>query len=203
MENTQAKQNSSHEKRRARTKNIVFTALFAALIAAGAFVRIPLFGVPFTMQLVFVTAAGFLLGAKKGAAAVLIYILLGLAGVPIFAAGGGIFYVLQPTFGYPIGFVFCAFITGLLTEKMSRSQSGLTVLKLFLAGMAGVLAAYAVGVPYFYLISKFYLGSNLAIGAAVTGGFLVTIGPDIIFTALASMPAKRLVPMLKNQLAFS
>jgi len=75
------------------TKDITFTALFAALIVVGAFIKIdiplPLYTMHFTLQWLFVLMAGFLLGAKIGALSVITYILIGLAGVPIFAAGGG------------------------------------------------------------------------------------------------------------------
>ena len=75
-----------------KTKDIIMTALFTALIAAGAFIRIPVPVCPFTLQFLFTTLAGVLLGSRKGAAAVGVYVILGLAGLPIFTSGGGIGY---------------------------------------------------------------------------------------------------------------
>ncbi len=70
------------------------TALFVALIAVGAFIRVPLPNCPFTLQILFTTLAGIVLGSRLGAASVGIYIVLGLIGVPIFTSGGGPGYIL-------------------------------------------------------------------------------------------------------------
>ncbi len=79
-----------------KTKDMILCSMFVALIAAGAFLKVPVPVVPFTLQYLFTMLAGLLLGAKKGALAVCVYILLGLCGLPIFAQGGGIGYVFQP-----------------------------------------------------------------------------------------------------------
>ena len=75
----------------------------------------------FTLQFFFVLMAAILLGGKLGAISVGCYVLLGLVGLPIFAAGGGIGYVFRPSFGYLIGFIVAAFVTGTLSRKMSVS----------------------------------------------------------------------------------
>ena len=90
---------------RITTRQLTMTALFVALIAVGAFIRVPLPNCPFTLQILFTTLAGIVLGSRLGAASVGIYIVLGLIGVPIFTSGGGPGYILQPTFGYLIGFM--------------------------------------------------------------------------------------------------
>ena len=108
-----------------KTKNLVLTALFVALIAAGAFLKIPLPGVPISLQTLFTMLAGMLLGAKLGALSVGVYIALGLMGLPIFTSGGGITYVFQPTFGYMIGFVLAAALTAWISRRWSgRALSG-------------------------------------------------------------------------------
>ena len=93
MENTKTK--------RLSTKSMVLCAMFTALVAVGAFIQIP---VPymdyFTLQFFFVLLAGLILGGNKGAISVGCYVLLGLIGIPIFAAGGGIGYIFRPSFGY-------------------------------------------------------------------------------------------------------
>ena len=76
-----------------KTKTQILCALFAALIAIGAFLRVPVPLVPFTLQFLFTTLAGLLLGKKAGSTAVWLYVLLGLVGLPIFAEGGGISYI--------------------------------------------------------------------------------------------------------------
>ena len=88
-----------------RTKQLVMCGLFAALIGIGAFIQIPIPIVPLTMQDLFVMLAGILLGPKFGALSVFIYLFIGLLGFPVFTHGGGITYVLQPTFGFMLGFI--------------------------------------------------------------------------------------------------
>lgn len=79
-----------------KTTDMVLCAMFAALIAVGAFIRIPIPYVPFTLQLFFTTLAGLLLGPKLGAASSLVYMITGLIGIPIFTEGGGPGYILSP-----------------------------------------------------------------------------------------------------------
>ena len=108
------------EKSKSTVYSLILCALFAALIAVGAFIKIPVPFVPFTLQLLFTTLAGIVLGPKYGALSVGVYILIGLCGVPIFTQGGGPAYVLQPTFGYLIGFLIGTFVTGLIVHKVPR-----------------------------------------------------------------------------------
>ena len=108
------------EKSKSTVYSLILCALFAALIAVGAFIKIPVPFVPFTLQLLFTTLAGIVLGPKYGALSVGVYILIGLCGVPVFTQGGGPGYVLQPTFGYLIGFLIGTFVTGLIVHKVPR-----------------------------------------------------------------------------------
>ena len=104
---------------RTTAHEIAFTGLFAALIAVGAFIKINIpvqpFPMHFTLQFFFVLLAGYVMGARRGAACVCVYLAVGLAGIPVFAAGGGPAYLIRPTFGFLIGFVAAAWITGKLT----------------------------------------------------------------------------------------
>ena len=93
-------------------QKMVLTALFVALTAVGAFIRIPTAWVSFTLQILFVFLAGILLGPGWGALSQLIYVLLGLIGVPIFTGGGGLSYVFQPSFGFLLGYIAAAAVTG-------------------------------------------------------------------------------------------
>ena len=105
-----------------KTNQLILCGMFSALIAVGAFIKIPVPVVPFTLQVLFTTLAGLLLGGNLGALSALIYMLLGLSGVPVFTEGGGLSYLLKPTFGYIIGFVLGAYVT--------QSQIRLTILVL-------------------------------------------------------------------------
>ena len=103
------------------TKEITLVALFAGLTAVGAFISLPLGPVPITLQTIFVLLSGILLGAKLGALSQIVYIALGLIGVPIFSGfTGGPQSVLKPSFGFIIGFVFAAFIVGKIAENNSQ-----------------------------------------------------------------------------------
>jgi hypothetical protein len=88
------------------TREMAQIGLFTALIAAGAYIKINIpvqpFPMHFTMQFLFVLLAGFLLGARRGAICVGIYLAVGLSGIPVFAAGGGPAYLIRPTFGFCI-----------------------------------------------------------------------------------------------------
>ena len=94
------------------TTDIVLCGMFVALMAVGAFIKImiPLgvWQVTFSLQFFFALLAGFLLGGKRGFAAVGVYLITGLLGVPIFAHGGGLGYLMKPTFGFLIGFAAAA-----------------------------------------------------------------------------------------------
>lgn len=97
-----------------KTKTLIYCSLFTALIAAGAFIKIPVPVVPFTLQYLFTMLAGLLLGSKRGTISVVAYMLLGLAGLPIFSEGGGLWYVFKPSFGYIIGFCLGTYVLSLI-----------------------------------------------------------------------------------------
>ena len=128
---------------------MVLCGMFAALVAIGAFIQIP---VPymdyFTLQFFFVLLAGLILGADKGAISVGCYVLLGLVGVPIFAAGGGIGYIFRPSFGYLVGFIVSAYVTGKVCEKLKASYKNYLI-----ACLAGFVMTYAIGILYKFIIS--------------------------------------------------
>ena len=177
-----------------RVKNLVLMALFTALIAIGAFLRIPIPMVPITMQYFFTMMAGILLGGRYGTFSVLCYLILGLLGLPIFAQGGGISYVLQPTFGYLIGFVFGTFVTGKIANQVPNpSFKGLMT-----ANIIGMLMVYVMGMIYYWVIVTFYLGTGIDIKSLFLYCFLLTVPGDIISCILAAILGKRLIPLLRK-----
>ena len=95
-----------------KTRSLILTALFAALTAVGAFLKIPFPLSAITLQFFFTAMAGTLLGKKYGALSQAVYVLLGLVGVPNFALGGGFSYVFQPTFGFLLGLIPSAWVIG-------------------------------------------------------------------------------------------
>lgn len=107
-------------RQKLNVRDITVCALFTTLTAVGAFIKIPVPVVPFTLQFLFTTMAGLLLGKRLGALSVAVYVALGLAGLPIFAEGGGLGYLFRPSFGYLIGFCAGAWVTGAIAEKGGR-----------------------------------------------------------------------------------
>ena len=137
-----------------KTRSLILTALFAALTAVGAFLKIPFPLSAITLQFFFTAMAGTLLGKKYGALSQAVYVLLGLVGVPIFALGGGFSYVFQPTFGFLLGLIPSAWVIGSLARRP------LTFWRSVTAMLAGLAVLYAIGVPYMALIANAYLGKG-------------------------------------------
>lgn len=176
-----------------KVKNMIYCALFTTLIAVGAFIKIPIPVVPFTLQFLFTMMAGLLLGGKLGAASVALYLALGLLGLPIFAEGGGIWYVLKPSFGYLIGFCVATYITGKLTEKMEK----LTILKLLVNNFLGLVIVYVMGMVYYYVICNYVIDTPIALWPLILYCFILAVPGDICLCILAAFLAKRLVPILR------
>lgn len=119
-------------------------AAFAALTVLGARIAVPLPGipVPFTFQVVAVLLAGVLLGPALGAASQALYLAAGLAGLPVFAAGGGAAYLLGPTGGYLLAFPVAAAVAGGLSGRSGHLGIARTALGCAL-GIATIHAAGA------------------------------------------------------------
>ena len=138
-------------------KEMILSGLFTALIAVGAFLQINIpvqpFPMHFTLQFFFVLLAGFFLGGRMGCISVCTYLMIGLAGIPVFASGGGIGYLVRPTFGFLIGFVFAAFTAG----KLAAKKEELTFAWLLISALVGMIVMYLCGMFYFYfIIYKFF-----------------------------------------------
>ena len=171
-----------------KTKDLVLTAMFTALITAGAYIRIPVPVCPFTLQFLFTTLAGIVLGKNKGAAATALYVVLGLAGLPVFTGGGGIEYVLQPTFGYLIGFAAGAWLTGKIIET---SPDG-SLARYVAACLAGLAVVYGCGMAYVYVINNFYLGTPLGLWPLILYCFLLAVPGDIVLCLLAAVLGRKI-----------
>ncbi len=166
------------------------TALNLALIAAGAMlvgllaqVEIPLWPVPITGQTLGVIVVGAALGAKRGAAALTTYMVVGLAGVPWFAGfTGGPAAILKPSFGFIIGFIGAAWVAGWFAERAWDRKP--------LMGMVGFTLAsvvpFLIGVPYMALILNVVLGNALTFGQIMAAGVTPFIIGGLIKAALAA-----------------
>lgn len=173
-----------------RIKDIVLCGLFAALISIGTFIKIPTPLLPITLQTLFVVLAGLLLGSKNGAIAVVIYVVIGLLGIPVFTQGGGLAYILNPTFGYILSFIFGAWVAGFIAEKFKPS-----ILTWTLAGIIAIILIYAIGIPYFYFISRWYVGNIIAAKTIMISFILMPLPGDLISCVVAALLVDRLRKM--------
>lgn len=174
-----------------KTLNLTYMALGAVLIAVCSWISIPTM-VPFTMQTFAVFLVLLLLGGKCGTGAILIYILLGAAGVPVFAhftAGIGI--LLGSTGGYIAGFLFTGVICWMMETVFGKNR-WVEVIAL----IVGTAVLYAFGTAWFLLVYA-RTGQAVGIGAALAWCVIPFIVPDLIKMALAFMIARRLGPVLK------
>lgn len=170
---------------------IVLTALFTALTAVGAFIKIPVGPAPITLQLLFIAMAGMLLGPFWGAVSQILYVALGLIGVPLFTAGGGFSYIYNPTFGFLLGFILVPIVIGTLLDKYYKADFVTT----FFIVMLGMLSCYLIGAPYMYMILHNVMGTPITLPKALLTGFLIFIPGDIVKSMVTAYLSRRLTPI--------
>ncbi len=179
------------EKAKIIAADIAECAIFVALMVAGAYVQIPFYPVPLTFQTVISVLAGLFLGWKKGAVSMAVYCFAGLAGLPFFTAGGGIFYVMKPSFGYIIGFIFSAAVAGLIAGK---AEAGFR--RYLFAAIAAFLVNYAIGIPYCMVAARLLNVENLT--ALLLTGNLLYMPKDFALCILAAVLAWRVAPAINR-----
>ena len=135
---------------------VAMTALFAALIAIGSLIALPIGPVPVVLANFFAILVGLLLGPWWGALSVIVYVAFGLLGLPVFAGGhSGLGYFLGPTGGFIIGYIAAALVAGLIARGWkagigtAKSDIAPGIFRLALAGLAALIALYAIGLPWF------------------------------------------------------
>lgn len=144
-------------KSKLSVQDICMIAFMTAVTAVMAQISIPMpFGVPMTMQTFAITLSGVILGSKKGGLSILIYVLIGLAGIPVFANfSGGIQCLAGPTGGFLISFPIMAFLIGLGADSRNK-----WIFLLFVT--LGTLANYVIGLAFFCLVMQSSLAAGLA-----------------------------------------
>jgi len=173
---------------------LAVVSLFTSLIIVGAYIKIPFPLVPLTLQTLFVILSAMLLKPKYAAMSSGLYVFLGLAGLPVFAKGGGLFYIFEPTFGYIIGFVLAAFIVSFLVSK-AQTRS-ISLLALF--GVSGILIIYTTGMVYMYLIMNYYTNNPIGFISMFSANFALTISGDILKCIASALISVKLYKILKN-----
>jgi len=171
---------------------MILIALFAALTAIGGFLKIPTPAVPFTLQVFFSAYAGIFLGSKKGMISQILYVLIGLAGIPIFTEGGGLAYIFKPTFGYILGFILCAYIAGKITESFREAK----FMNVFIASFIGLASVYVIGVPYLYIMINRVADTAITFSAAIKMGLAPFLVHDLIKCIIVTVTATKILPIL-------
>lgn len=174
-----------------RTVDMAYIAIFAVLIAVCSWISVPA-TVPFTLQTFGVFLAVGVLGGKRGTLAVLVYLLLGVVGVPVFAGfAGGIGCLVGSTGGYIIGFLFSALVMWAMERLLGKKQWVLAI-----SMVLGLLVCYAFGTVWFMQV---YAKTTGEIGLMTALGWCVIpfIIPDLIKIALALVTCKRLAAAIK------
>jgi biotin transport system substrate-specific component len=184
------------------TRDLVLISLFAAIIVALGLlppITLGFIPVPITAQSLGVMMAGVVLGARRGTIAVLLVLLLAAIGLPVLSGGrGGLAVFAAPTTGYLIGWVFAAFTTGFLSERLvSHEQPGLVQgVSFFIAALiGGVVVLYAFGIIYLAVVtgiplSKAFLGSLAFIPGDVVKSFVAALVGRAVMAGYPLLPVR-------------
>jgi biotin transport system substrate-specific component len=176
-------------------KEMTMVSMFAAFACAGGLLL--RFGgeavVPFSVLPLVVLLSGVLLGGRLGALSMIVYLIIGLIGIPVFASApyGGIGYFLKPTAGFLFGFIAAAYIVGWITELIGKNN----VWTYMAASCAGLVVIYLIGLPYLYVVLNFIAGKAVNVAGVLKIGFLPFIGFDFIKALIVSVIA---VPVSKQ-----
>ena len=174
-----------------RTVDMAYIALFAVMIAVCSWISIPA-TVPFTLQTFGVFLAVGVLGGKRGTLAVLVYLLLGMVGLPVFAGfSGGMGCLLGSTGGYIVGFLFSALVMWAMERLLGKKPWVLA-----LSMVLGLIVCYAFGTVWFMQV---YAKPTGAIGLWTALGWCVFpyILPDLVKIVLAMVLCKRLAAAIR------
>jgi biotin transport system substrate-specific component len=168
-------------------RRVVAVVAFAALTALGARLSVPLPGmVPVTMQTLFVTLAGAVLGPYLGAASQVLYLVAGISGLPVFAMGSGLAYVFGPTGGYLLSYPLAAALTGVLAGRATNAGFA-RFLRVAAAMLIASILILAMGAAQLTLLTG-------DLQRALRNGVLPFIVGDLLKVALGALMAQRLKP---------
>jgi biotin transport system substrate-specific component len=178
----------------------VVVALFAALMVVGAYIAVPVGPVPVVLATLFVLLSGMLAGPGIGAAAVGVYLLLGIVGLPVFANGaGGIQVFVGPTGGYLLGYLLASWTAGMIVRA---GKGRLSVL--IIAAVVGSVMIYLPGVPWlhrWFVLNK-DSGSwtwNATVLAGVTPFLIGDAVKAVVAIVLTGLFRERFITLLRRR----
>ena len=174
---------------RLKTKDLTLIALFVAITIILSQIVIPLTPVPLSLSMIAVYLSGALLGWKRGGITLIIYLLIGALGLPVFAsAKGGIPVLFGPTGGYIFGYVFASVITGYFIERTNR----LKIYIIFGAMTAGLISCYFLGTLWLGIITEIGFSKALYLGV------IPFIPGDLLKILLSALLVKKLIPSITS-----
>ncbi|MCX7714249.1 MAG: biotin transporter BioY [Clostridia bacterium] len=169
-----------------KTKDLLLCAIFAAIIAVMSQISLPIGAVPFSMGIFGVMLCCVVLGAKRGMISVLVFILLGVVGLPVFAGfKAGLPVLAGPTGGYIIGYVFMSLIIGGVSNVF-KGRKRQTIIVYFFACVVGTAVCYTLGTAQFMVVANKSLQNSLSLCV------LPFILPDLIKCAVAAILGQQL-----------
>ncbi len=165
---------------------MILAPLFAVLTAVGAQIRIPLPLVPLTLQVLFVFLAGVLLPPRTAFFSMVLYLFMGLLGLPVFAGESGPSIILHPTFGFLLGFIGAAWTISMIVSVKGRG------FKACLAACgAGMIVLYAMGVAGLYINVNLVMGKTMTLAGAIKVGLVPFVGGDLVKGIAAALVASK------------
>ncbi|GGH78239.1 biotin transport system substrate-specific component [Pullulanibacillus pueri] len=189
-------------KRKLTALDMTYAAMFAALMAVGANIAQfipPIGGVPITLQTFVALLAGTLLGSRLGAISMTVYMLVGLAGIPVFANfTGGLSTLVSTSFGFVLTFILLAYVEGKIIEK-SKTRGFMIFL---VASVVGLMLNYFLGTTYMYYAYKLWAhspeGVSIVTYKMAWGWMLVPLPKDVILTIVAAVVSPRIYKVINK-----
>lgn len=170
-------------------KHLAFCALFCTLICVGAKIQIPTYLTPITLQMPAVLLCLLILPKPHSIITIAVYIFAGLIGLPFFSSGGGFAYILNPSFGYLLGFLIATLTCNLLFKGQDYKN-------LLFKCLTVLITVHVIGTFYTYFISRFYLVNGLTFFEALIYSSVIFLPTDLIWCFICPLVAKRILKQI-------
>lgn len=178
-----------------KTKDLTLTAILLAILIICSQLALPIGPVPITLQTLAVMMIGYLLSSRNVILATFIYLVMGLAGLPVFSAfSGGLQYVFMPSFGFILSFIPASYLQAKYLEYYSNPE----VKQLVIAGLINFSITYLIGLTYMAGILNLYMNSQMNFVGILMAGFIPFLFGDILKLIVSVTLAKKLLPFLNT-----
>lgn len=167
-----------------KTKTLVTNAILLTILIISSFLKVQIFTIPFTMQLLVVILISLLTKTINGFIVLLTYLIMGLIGIPIFANGGGIGYLANPSFGYLLGFLFMPFIINRFRKLLKKLISN-PFMNNLISSLIGLLFLYWISINYAIVLFNLLLEENKSLRILIKLQIMPYILIDLLKVLLA------------------